>query len=90
MTSINLSEEVIPLVRSGLLIEENILSLSLKKYQKELENFEKKHQMSTDEFTERFNAGKLGDDGVWFDWLFACKAVGHISGKLRLLKGIAI
>ncbi len=90
MTSISLLEEAIPIVKTGLLIEENVLSLSLNKYQKELENFEEKHQMSTDEFTKRFNTGELGDDGIWFDWLFACKAITHVSEKLRLLQGITI
>ncbi|MEW6606944.1 MAG: hypothetical protein AB1414_05750 [bacterium] len=90
MTSITLSKEAIPLIKSGLLIEESILSLSLKKYQKNLESFEKEYRMSTDEFTKRFNAGELGDDGIWFDWLFASRAIAHISEKLWLLRGITI
>jgi len=78
MTTIKIREEAIPIVKSGLAIEENILRISLDEYKKDLATFEKRHKMSSEEFIQKFESGDLGDDAEWFDFLFAYRAYEHV------------
>ncbi len=41
---------------------------ALQKLESEVLQYEKEHTMSGREFMDKFEAGKLGDDRVWFDW----------------------
>ena len=88
MAKLALKKEALDLIKNGLEIEKNILKLSLENYQNQLRKFEKKHRFSSEEFFEKFKKGKLGDDGEWFDWLFAFKTVKHVKQKLSCLKEI--
>ena len=90
MTNLKLNKETKSLIKSSLNIEENILNLGLNKWKSKLKGFEKEHKISTEAFVNKFNAGKLGDDKKWFEWLFAYKAYNHIKEKLNLVKGITI
>lgn len=85
-----LNEEAKSLIRSSLTMEEKILNLGLHKWKIKLTEFEKEHNMSTEEFINKFNKGELGDDKIWFKWLFAFKAYAHIENKLRLIKKISL
>ena len=53
------------------------------KWGNKLKIFEKEYGMTSEEFLDKFNKGKLGDDKNWFEWLFACKSYNHINKKLR-------
>ena len=88
MAKLALKKEALDLIKNGLEIEKNILKLSLAKYQKQLREFEKKHNFSSEEFFKKFKKGKLGNNGEWFDWLFAFKAVNHVKQKLSYIKKI--
>ncbi len=46
MATIKIQKEAIPIIKSGLAIEENLLKISLYEYKKDLETFEKKYKMS--------------------------------------------
>ena len=78
------------IVKSGLAIEENILKISLNEYKKDLETFERKYKMSSEVFIQKFKSGDLGDDAMWFDFLFAYRAYEHVRKKLRLIEEIQI
>lgn len=41
---------------------------AVQKLQEEALYYEKKHSMSSREFMDQFQAGKIGDDRAWFDW----------------------
>ena len=90
MATIKIQKEAIPIIKSGLAIEENLLKISLYEYKKDLETFEKKYKMSREEFIQKFDSGDLGDDAEWFDFLFAYRAYEHVRKKLKLLEGILI
>jgi len=90
MTTIKIKEEAIPVVKSGLAIEENILKISLEEYKKDLETFERKYRMSSEIFIQKFESGDLGDDAKWFDFLFAYRAYEHVRKKLKLIEEIPI
>ncbi len=76
------------IVKESLELDRNIMKLSLVEYRKKLKCFEKKHKMTTKTFLQKFNSGTLGDDGEWFDWLFASKACEHVKGRLNRIAAI--
>lgn len=90
MTTIKIHEEAMEIVKSGLAIEENILKMSLGEYKKDLETFERKYKMSSEEFIQKFESRDLGDDAEWFDFLFAHRAYEHVRKKLKLIEEIQI
>ncbi|MCK4736416.1 MAG: hypothetical protein KAT65_28440 [Methanophagales archaeon] len=90
MTTIKIHEEAVDIVKSGLAIEENILKMSLDEYTADLERFERKYKMSSEEFIQKFESGDLGDDAEWFDFLFAYRAYEHVRKKLKLIEEIQI
>ena len=50
MATIKLQKEAIPIIKSGLVIEENLLKIRLDEYEKDLDTLEKKYKMSREEF----------------------------------------
>jgi hypothetical protein len=76
------------IVKESLELDRNIMKLSLLEYKKKVKDFEKKHKMTTKTFLQKFNSGKLGDDGEWFDWLFASKACEHAKDRLQRIASI--
>ena len=90
MATIKIHEEAMNIVKSGLAIEENILKMSLDECKKDLESFERKYKMSSEEFIQKFESGDLGDDAEWFDFLFAYRAYEHVRKKLKLMEEIQI
>jgi len=89
-SGVSLKEEAVDIVKSGLEIEENILTMSLDEYRADLETFERKYKMSSEEFIQKFESGDLGDDADWFDFLFAYRAYEHVKKKLKLIEEIQI
>jgi len=55
-------------IRNSLKREYHLYSNAVAFYEKTLQAFEKKHQMSTKTFLERFESGRLGDEADFFDW----------------------
>jgi hypothetical protein len=76
------------IVKESLELDRNIMKLSLLEYRKTLKDLEKKHKMTTKAFLHKFNSGALGDDGEWFDWLFASKACEHVKDRLHRIAAI--
>jgi hypothetical protein len=71
MEQIRITDEALPILKSGMALKEKLLTVKAESYLKRLKRFEKKHKMKSAEFFEAFKAGKLGDDAEWFDWIFA-------------------
>lgn len=85
-----LNEEAKSLIKASLSMEENMLKLGLHKWGTKLKNFEKKHGISSEEFVDKFNKGELGDEKIWFEWMFAYKAYSNIRNKLQLISKISL
>jgi hypothetical protein len=56
------------------------------RYRSKLEAFEDEHGMSTETFRKRFEAGELGDNEAFFEWLAASRALEHWEEKLADLE----
>jgi len=90
MATIRIQKEAVPIIKSGLAIEENLLKMSLDEYGKDLAILEKKYKMSRKDFIQKFESGELGDDAEWFEFLFAYRAFEHVKKKLKLIEEILI
>lgn len=55
-------------INKMLKVEPGMVKRELKQIKDSLADFEKRHKMSSDEFFEKFNAGKLGDDREYIKW----------------------
>ena len=78
------------IINEGLNLKKMALTHSLRNYQSELEVFEKKYKMESKIFAKKFENGILGDEAIWFKWLFIYKAMQKTEEKLRLLKTIKL
>lgn len=55
-------------------------------YRDKLQEFERRHSMSTDAFLQRFEAGDLGDADEWFDWEAIASLKAEAERKLGELE----
>ena len=55
----------------------------LAKFREELTAFEKQYGMSTAEFQQGFDLGKLGDAPQWFEWDGLAAIVASLEAKLN-------
>jgi hypothetical protein len=71
-------------------MEHKSLEFALRQYQKRLTTFERNHQMTSEQFAARFNAGNLGDDADWFEWEFVLDALRETATQLNLLESVRV
>lgn len=59
-------------------------------YQGVCHAFEGKHNISSDEFLTRFEAGELGDDATYFDWYAAKRGFDLWERHYSILSGVSV
>jgi hypothetical protein len=91
MTTLKTKKKTVSsIINEGLNLKKIALTHSLRNYQSELEAFEKKYKMKSVVFVKKFKNGVLGDEAIWFEWLFIYKAMQKTEQKLKLLKTIKL
>ena len=90
MQLIEITDEALPILKSGIALKKNLLTAKADGYLKRLNGFEKKHKMKSKSFIKAFNAGKHGDDAEWFDWLFVYEAYNKIIKQKKIIKGLSV
>jgi hypothetical protein len=90
MQRIEITGEALPIVKSGIVLKEKLLSVKEANYLRRLKDLERKHKMKSSEFSKNFAAGKLGDDAEWFDWLFAYEAYNKIIKQKKIINGLSL
>ncbi|MCF8130480.1 MAG: hypothetical protein K9N10_18370 [Deltaproteobacteria bacterium] len=90
MQQIEITGEALPIVKSGIVLKEKLLSIKEASYLKRLKDLETKHRMKSSEFSKEFHAGKLGDDAEWFDWLFLYEAYNKILKQKKIINGLSL
>lgn len=90
MEQIEITDEVLPILKSGMALKEKLLTVKAENYFKRLKSYEKKHKMKSSEFFEAFTAGKLGDDAEWFDWIFLYEVYNKIIKQKRIIEGLSL
>ncbi len=75
-------------INKMLKVELGMVKRELKQVENSLKNFEKRHKMSSDEFYEKFNAGKLGDDREYIKWYAYKDTFNKLMERLREIEKI--
>ena len=86
--TLTMQPEAVPVVRSSLDMKRKSLEHNLRQYQARLAAFEKQHQMTSEQFATRFNAGELGDNAEWFEWEFVLDSSLETARQLGLLASV--
>ncbi len=58
----------------------------LERYERELNELERKHDMDSEEFQRRFESGELGDDMEYFEWNGMIELRNDLVQKMRRLE----
>ncbi len=90
MEQIEITDEALPILKSGLALKEKLLAVKAESYLKRLKTYEKKHKMKSSEFCEAFRAGKLGDNAEWFDWIFLYETYSKIVRQQEIIEGLSL
>jgi len=90
MEHIEISEEALPILKSGIALKEKLLAVKADNYLKRLKNFEKRHKMKSATFFKAFTSGKLDDDAEWFDWIFVYESYNKIIKQKIIINRLAI
>jgi len=83
-------QEVSSIIKSALIRDAHIASYKKKKYTSVCERFEKKYNMSSDEFMDKWESGMLDDRDDYYDWFAAKKGLDIWDKRLRILAGLDI
>jgi len=90
MEQLKITDEALPILRSGIALKKKLLTVKTEDYLKRLRSFEKEHKMKSEDFFKEFTAGKLGDDAEWFDWIFVYEAYKKIMRKKQIMEGLIL
>ena len=55
-------------------------------YSADIEKFEKKYKLSSNEFEQQFDSGKLGDEIDFFEWFGLCQLRKKVLEKIDTLQ----
>lgn len=59
-------------------------------YQRACEEFERRFEIDSDKFLADFEAGRLGDDAVFFDWYAAKRGLDQWDRRASILAEVAL
>jgi len=90
MERIEITDEALPILKSGIALKEKLLTVKADSYLSRLQEFEKKHKMKNTEFFKAFTAGKLGDNADWFDWIFVYEAYSKVIEQKRIIERLSL
>ena len=59
-------------------------------FERTCQDFEQKHEMSSEEFMQQFESGVLGDDVEYFDWYAAKRGLDLWQRRFTILSGVQV
>lgn len=84
------AQEVSEVIRGALEQNLRVAKYKIKKYLEICEGFEKKYEMNSELFMDKFDSGELGDNDDFFDWYAAKRGLDIWNKKLEIISGIQI
>ncbi|MEQ9730861.1 MAG: hypothetical protein ABOK23_09675 [Candidatus Methanoperedens sp.] len=75
-------------INKMLKVELGMVKRELKQFKNSLADFEKRHKMSSDEFYEKFKAGKLGDDREYLKWYAYKDTFNKLMERLKEIEKV--
>jgi len=83
-----LSEEDLTIIRESLNRELNVLKAKIRVVEVEIRDFEKKYEMSSEEFLEKFDKGELGDSQDFFEWWGLLKGLERLKKEIERVRRV--
>jgi len=86
--TVSIPEESSEVVIDTLQKEIKRLKDKIESFTKELAIYEKKFNISSEEFIKKFDEGSLGDDQIFFEWQADFETYTRIKTRLKLLEKV--
>ena len=81
------TDMTLEIVKDSLAHEIEISKFMLDKNKKKIMEFEKKYKMTSDDFYQKFENGKVGDNEEFFEWFAYIEYCRDWQKKYDILKG---
>ena len=82
--------KAISIIKTSLGHELMVLESRCYMLEKEIQNFEKKYRLSSREFKEKFDNGKLGDSQDFFEWWSFLRGLEVLKEKIKTAKMVLV
>lgn len=76
-----------PLVRAAMEREAKLLEHSIQRTRSALEAFEKRYNMTTEEFERKFKSHEIEETLDFLDWWMEVEALRHLENQLQSMRG---
>jgi len=90
MQQIEIREDALPILKAGITLQKKLTDIKIENYSDRLRIYEKKYNMKSEIFIREFEAGNLGDDADWFDWLFVFEAWKKAVEKKKIIESLPL
>ena len=90
MKQIEIKENALPILKQGLALQKKLTDQKLRNYLQRLKKYENQYAMESQEFIKEFEAGNLGDDPQWFDWIFVYEAWKRAAEKKNIIESLSL
>lgn len=84
----SLAEEEVSIVKEALRRELTLSEAKVNLISEEIEGFEKRYEMSSEEFVDMFERGELGDDQEYFEWWGLVRGLKKIEEQISKIKAV--
>ena len=84
----SLAREEALIVQESLQRELSLSEAKVNLLKKEIKGFEKKYEISSEEFVSMFEQGKLGDEQDYFEWWGLVKGLQKTEEKVDRIKAV--
>lgn len=84
----SLAEEEVSIVKESLRRELALSEAKVNLIREEIEGFEKRYEMLSEEFVDKFERGELGDDQDYFEWWGLVRGLKKIEEQIGKIKAV--
>jgi hypothetical protein len=77
-----ISEDVVPVVKDSINREIVLLESKINLLKSEMKKFEEKYKLTSSEFEDKFDSGKLDDSQDFFEWWGLIRGLKTLKDKL--------
>lgn len=86
--SAEIPKEAVPVIKESIKREIALLESRIALLQKEISQLEEKHNLTSEEFENRFDSGELGDEQDYFEWWGLLQGLKKLRLKLELTRSV--
>lgn len=88
--ALTMGDKAISVIKTSLEHELMLLRSRCNLLEKEIQNFEKKYNLSSKEFKEKFDNGELGDSQDFFEWWGLLRGLKSSEEKIERAKKVLV